>query len=1000
MARISEKKLEEAIDQALTKKRPAGGVGGSKSTEPGVSYVEGIPGGYIKQKPEDYDRALCLDPQMAIAFIYATQPGEWEKLQKYHGKDIKEKFLKRLSSEINRRGTLDVLRNGIKDSGCKFQMAYFRPASRLNPKLQQLYEANCFSFIRQFNYSEKNENSVDLALFINGMPILTAELKNPLTGQNVEDAIHQYKNDRDPREPAFAFGRLLAHFAVDPDMVYMTTRLEGVATSFLPFNQGRYGGSGNPPALEGYATKYLWEKIWAKDSILNLIQHFIEVIEIEDDYGKKTGKHALIFPRYHQLDAVRRLVDHARANGANQKYLIEHSAGSGKSNSIAWLAYQLSILHDDRNKRVFDSIIVITDRRILDRQIQRTIKQFEQTAGTVENIDKTSRQLKEALESGKTIIVSTLQKYPVIAAQVKDLPGKRFALIIDEAHSSQSGESTTSLHRVLAAKDLEDAEKLEEKEDRLRKDIIDQMQMRSHPKNTSVFAFTATPKHKTLELFGTRIAEGKYEPFSLYSMRQAIEEKFILDVLQNYVNYRVYWKLLKKIEDDPKYDRQKATYLLRSFIDLHEHAIGQKVDLMLEHFYNNVRGRINGRAKAMIVTRSRLHAVRYKISVDKYLQEHGHKYKALVAFSGEVSDGGIKFTEAGMNGFSDSKTAEAFKQDEYRILIVAYKFQTGFDQPLLHTMYVDQKLDGIKAVQTLSRLNRICPPYKTETMVLDFVNTADDIQKAFQPYYEKTILSEGTDPNKLYDIESKLEKAHLYSKHDVQRFAAVYFDPKARQDQVYAALQNTMDNYKAADKEERVEFRGNLIDFVRLYSFLSQIITFADPELEKLYNFCRLLLKYIQVEKEKLPVEIQQNIDMDSYRIEKVRNGRIGLDRGNGKVTPIPPEGIHFVPKEELEPLSQIIKELNDKFGTNFSEKDRVFIVQLEEKLKQDEVLKVSIQNNTRENARLTFNHVVTDKLQDMIDTNFKFYKRITDDEQAGKHFRDWLFDKFLKENA
>jgi type I restriction enzyme R subunit len=1000
MAKISEKQLENAIENNLVKKRPAAGEVASLSGERGLSYVEGIPGGFIKQKPEGYDRELCLDPQMVIAFIYATQPEEWENLKKFHGNEIKDKFLKRLSVEINKRGTLEVLRKGIKDSGCKFNMAYFKPSSGLNPKLQSLYEANFFSFIRQFNYSQKNENSIDLAIFINGLPIFTAELKNPLTSQNVDNAIDQYRRDRDPKEPIFLFGRCLAHFAIDPDLVYMTTRLEGSATFFLPFNQGCYGGAGNPPAMEGYSTSYLWEKIWSKDSILNLIQHFTHIIELEDDEGKKTGKSALIFPRYHQLDCVRRLVSHARANGTGQRYLIEHSAGSGKSNSIAWLAHQLSILHDDKDRRVFDSIIVITDRKILDRQIQHTIKQFEQTAGIVENIDKTSRQLKEALESGKTIIVSTLQKYPMIATQAKDLPGKRFALIIDEAHSSQSGESRKSLNSVLAASSLEDAEKKDAAEAAGAEDIIiAQMKARGYQKNISMFAFTATPKPKTLELFGTKRPDGQFEPFSLYSMRQAIEEKFILDVLQNYVNYRVYWKLLKKIEDDPKYDRKKATYLLRSFIDLHEHAINKKVEVIMEHFHNNVRGRINGKAKAMIVARSRLHAVRYKIAVDKYLAEHEYKYKTLVAFSGEVNDGGVKHTEENMNGFSEAKTAQTFKQDDYRILIVAYKFQTGFDQPMLHTMYVDQKLEGIRAVQTLSRINRTCPG-KSETMVLDFVNSADDIQESFQPYYEKTILSEGTDPNQLYDIESRLENKHLYTKEDIQKFADIYFDPKARQDQIYGALQKPMVNYKAAEKEDQVEFRGSLVDYVRLYSFLSQILTFVDPELEKLYHFCRLLLKYIQVEKEMLPVEIQQNIDMDSYRIEKVKNGKIGLDRGIGKVDPMPADGLHFVPTEELEPLSQIIKELNDKFGTNFSEEDKVFIAQLEEKLKQDEALRVSIQSNTKENARLTFNHVVTDRLQGMVDTNFKFYKRITDDEQAGKHFLDWLFEKFLKDNS
>ena len=597
-------------------------------------------GGYRKRKPEDYNPTFCLDPGPLLDFIYATQPQEWERFKKHHGPEVKERFLSRLAQELTKRGTLDVLRHGIKDSGCKFKLAYFRPVSGLNEELQRLYAANQFTIIRQLKYSEKTAHSLDLTIFINGLPIFTAELKNPLKGQNVQDAIRQYRLDREKREPLFAFGRCLAHFAVDPDLVYMTTHLEGPKTRFLPFNRGRGGGAGNQPSWESFATSYLWEQVWAKDSILDLIRHFIQVVEVEDDKGRKTGKLKLIFPRYHQLDSVRRLVTTAKEVGVGHRYLIQHSAGSGKSNSIAWLAHQLSVLHDSEDKRVFDSIIVITDRLVLDRQIQRTVRQFEQTRGVVENIDKKSMQLKEALEAGKTIIVTTLQKFPVIVNQMGALPGKKFAVIVDEAHSSQTGESTKSLNKVLAVGSLEEAEKEEggDRED-LEDLITKEMQSRGRLNNVSYFAFTATPKPKTLELFGTLRTDGKFEPFSLYTMRQAIEENFILDVLENYTTYKAYWNLLKKIKEDPHYDRKKADYLLRSFVDLHEHTIAKKVEIMVEHFTGKVAHRIGGLAKAMIVTRSRLHAVRYKQEVDRYLKKKGYPYKALVAFSGKVRDG-------------------------------------------------------------------------------------------------------------------------------------------------------------------------------------------------------------------------------------------------------------------------------------------------------------------------------------------------------------------------
>ena len=689
---ISEQAFEDAIEQVLLRGGADAPDGAVSARDPQMPFGPAS-GGYLKRGAADYDRGLCLIRGDALNFVLASQPREWERLRQHHGDDVEERFLIRLASEIARRGALDVLRNGIKDMGCKFRMARFRPASGLNEETRRLYEANLFSVVRQLRYSEKNENSLDLALFLNGVPIFTAELKNPLTGQNVQDAMRHYKTDRDPREPLLAGGRCLAHFAVDPDLVYVTTRLAGPRTRFLPFNRGKFGGAGNPPVpptRNGYSTSYLWDETWAPDSVLDLVRQFIHDAPEEDHKGKGAGKRLRIFPRYQQLDCVRRLVADARERGTGRRYLIQHSAGSGKTFTIAWLAHQLSTLHDADESRVFDSIVVITDRRILDRQLQAAMRQFEQTLGVVENIDKTSRQLEAALESGKTIIVTTLQKFPVIAAEIGDLPGRRFALIVDEAHSSQSGEGTKGLKAVLSPASLEAAEAeeagAETPEEEIENAVLAEMEKRRHLPNVSTFAFTATPKPKTLELFGVKRPDGSFAPFHLYSMRQAIEEGFILDVLENYATYRAYWKLFKKVEDDPRYDKDKARYLLRSFAELHPHAIGEKVRIMLEHFTAKAQSQIGGKAKAMIVTRSRLHAVRYSLAIDERLAELGRPFKALVAFSGPVKDGGQSYTESGMNGIPEAQTARTFDQPEYRLLIVASKFQTRFDQPLLHTM--------------------------------------------------------------------------------------------------------------------------------------------------------------------------------------------------------------------------------------------------------------------------------------------------------------------------
>jgi type I restriction enzyme R subunit len=946
------------------------------------------------QRPSNcFDSTLCLAPGDVIDFVYATQPGEWDKYKKTCGANAKEYFLKRLSSEISRRGTLDVLRKGVKTNGARFQLAYFEPVSSLNVELQKRYRGNIFSFVRQLHYSAKSNASIDIVLFLNGLPIISAELKNPLNGQNVLDGMRQYRISRNSKEPLFDLGHCLAHFAVDPNLVYVTSRLEGQKTSFIPFNQGHNNGAGNPPSWKGFSTAYLWEQIWSKSSILNLIQHFIQMVDKTDDRNRKVR--TLVFPRYHQLIAVRRLVVDCSERGPGQRYLIHHSAGSGKSNTIAWLAHQLYLLHDKSDRPIFDSVVIITDRLILDRQLQQTVSQFQQFEGIVENIEKTSRQLKQALETGKKIIVSTLQKFPVIAEEASNLPGERFAVIIDEAHSSQTGERRKSLQQVLATSSLEEAERMDyEPEDDLQERILAEIKKRKAAPHISYFAFTATPKPATLEFFGIKCPDGSYEPFSTYPMRQAIEEGFILDVLENYTTYKTYWQLLKTIEQDPHYMRDKAASLIQSFVDLHEHAISRKVDIIMEHFTGQVMHRISGKAKAMLVTRSRLHAVRYKLAIDKYLQEKGQRFKALVAFSGTVSDEGSYFTEAGMNGFSQEQTAGAFDRDEYKVLVVANKFQYGFDQPLLHTMYVDKRLGGVNAVQTLSRLDRVCPG-KEDTMVLDFANEADEIQKSFEPYYDTVILTEGTDPNLLYDMETRLEGFSLYTQEDVDKFVSYLFDAKATQDKLYAVLRQVVDRFKSLTPEKQKEFHRALRDYAGLYSFLSQILPFADPDLEKLYRFAYFLVRILPSPRDRLPIEIKDQIDLDSYRIQAVSSGKIKITGGEGELKPIKKvENLAIVPNHE-EPLSRIIQELNKRFGTDFSEEDKVFIAELESKLQDNEALQKSVRINPPEDARLTFDHVAVDMIQNMIDTNFKFYKQITDNAEFGKLFLDWLFERY-----
>lgn len=1007
MVETSERNFEDYIVNALTGR-------GAGAWQGPIVVSTGLPtGDYVPLAPAGYDRAHCIHTESLFQFLHASQAAEWGKLKKQHGEAlVKDRFLQRLAGEIAKRGTLDVLRKGVSDLGCKFDLAYFRPETGLNADHARQYEHNILGVMRQVHYSAQHpDRSLDLVLFLNGLPIFTAELKNPFKGQTIEHAIAQYRQDRDPKDPLFLFGRCLGHFAVDPDLVYLTTHLRGEATRFLPFNLGHAGGAGNPPNPHGYRTAYLWERIWARDNLLEILHDFLQVVDKTDDKGRKTGERELIFPRYHQWDAVRRLVNDSRQQGAGRHYLIQHSAGSGKSNSIAWLAHRLAGLHDSADSRVFDSIIVITDRRALDRQLRSTVRGFSQVKNLVVAVEEGSAQLREALEAGSNIIVTTLQKFPFVVDQIGKLPGKRFAVIIDEAHSSQSGEGSSAVKRVLMVANLDEAEAADsapvpDDEDAINARVEAAMAARTRLPHVSFFAFTATPKNKTLELFGTRQPDGSFAPFSLYSMRQAIEENFILDVLQHYTTYGVYFSLLKRIQTDPRYDRAKATTLLQNYAGLHEHAIRTKIAVMVEHFHDHTSGRIGGQAKAMIVTRSRLHAVRYKEALERYLKDRGYPYRALVAFSGEVTDpdSGLKFTEAGMNGVSELQTADTFKQQEYRFLVVANKFQTGFDQPLLHTMYVDKKLGGVNAVQTLSRLNRMHPG-KTDTLVLDFANGADEIQKAFQPYYETTLLAEATDPNKLYDLQRMLDEYGLFTTDTIAAFAGVYFRPSGKQDQLHAILDPVVAAYRERDTEEQAAFQGHLTDYVRLYAFLSQILPFTDPDLEKLYVFARHLVRKLPAAESRLPVEVTRNINMDSYRIQQTGSGTILLVRESGALRPISDLGTAELRTEDTAALSEIVAYINEHFGTDFTDADRLahFSDDLERRMVAHTKLGSALDtvvNPSAENRRLVFNEIFDDILDLMMEGNRDLYKKVVDDQEFGGLFRAYMFRRILERNA
>lgn len=966
--------------------------------------------GYIKGDKDSFNPERGLDPTILLAFIKETQQKEWEFLRNLQKDKAEQTLLEDLCRAFDSEyeGCLQVLRHGFKCFGKEFRVAYFAPPSGLNPETQKLYAANRLTVTRQVRYSNKHNNAIDLVLSLNGIPVATAELKNPMTGQTWRSAIYQYQNDRDPKDLIFQFKkRSLVHFAVDPDEVYMTTRLAGKATHFLPFNLGNGTGAGNPENPSGYKTSYLWEQVLERDSLLDILARFIHLqIEEKNVGGKKIKKETMIFPRYHQLDSVRKLVADARSKGVGHNYLVEHSAGSGKSNSIAWLAHRLVSLHNEKDERIFDSIIVVTDRLVLDQQLQNTIYQFEHKQGVVQKIDIDSNQLAQALATGVPVVITTLQKFPFVTEKIGQLPTRKYAVIVDEAHSSQSGESATELKGVLAGAAIKEEAKAKAEGEGLpdyEEEILRTMAKRGRQPNISFFAFTATPKYKTLEVFGQPGADGKPVPFHLYSMRQAIEENFILDVLKHYTTYKTYYRLIKSIEDDPQVDKKKAARALARFISLHPHNIAQKTEVMVEHFQHFTRHKIGGRAKAMVVTSSRLHAVRYKQSFDKYIAEKGYiGIKALVAFSGSVIDPDVpslEYTEVGMNkGIKEKELPEKFNTDEYQVLLVAEKYQTGFDQPLLHTMYVDKRLAGIQAVQTLSRLNRTHPG-KEDTFVLDFVNETQEILDAFQPYYEQTMVGEQAKAEQLYELQAKLDSQQVYYRNEVEEFSKVFYKPMENQSpadhaKMNACIDPSVTRFKKLDDDRQEEFRGWLTAYRNLYAFLSQVIPFQDSDLEKLYSFIRFLLTKLPKRNQGPVYHFDDEVALKYYRLQKISEGSLDLKAGKGGEVSGPTEvGTGISHGEKIE-LSQLIDILNERFGTEFKPGDQLFFDSIREDAVTSPTLRQAALANTMENFGYVFKKALEGLFIDRMEQN----EEITAKYLNEKEFQEAVAQNLLKQ--
>jgi type I restriction enzyme R subunit len=933
--------------------------------------------GWKAGNSKQYDRDYCVDLEHLRVFVRATQPKLAAAFDLDSDSPTRKQFLARLEKEIGTRGVIDVLRKGIHHGPHELTLFYATPSPG-NAKAAELHAANRFSVTRQLHYSrDETRRALDLGLFINGLPVATFELKNSLTKQIAADAVEQYKLDRDPKEPLFRFGRCVVHFAVDDSDVLMCTELKGKASWFLPFNRGYNDGAGNPPNPAGLKTAYLWQMILTPTGLTNILESYAQIVEVKN---QKTGKkkRVQIFPRFHQLEVVRKLLADVAARGVGKRYLIQHSAGSGKSNSIAWLAHQLIGARKD-GKAVFDSIIVITDRRILDQLIQETIKQFAQVGETVGHAEH-SRDLRKFIEGGKKIIITTLQMFPFILDEIGDEHrGLNFALVIDEAHSSQGGKTSAALSEALA-----------DPEDTINDALQKRMDARKMLTNASYFAFTATPKNKTLEMFGEplpRDAEGnvKHRPFHAYTMKQAIEERFILDVLNSYTPVDSYYKLVKTIPGDPEFDTKRARKKLRKYVESHDHAIKLEAEIMVDHFHEQVLAlnKIGGEARAMVVCSGIERAIQYFHAIRTYLEERKSPYKAIVAFSGEHEYDGVSVTESSLNGFPGSDIADRITEDPYRFLVCADKFQTGYDEPLLHTMYVDKPLSGIKAVQTLSRLNR-AHPKKHDVIVLDFMNTTEVIEQAFADYYRTTILSEETDPNKLHDLKGALDGYQVYSPEQVDGLVELYL-ASAPREKLDAILDACVATYQASlDEDGQVDFKGKAKAFTRTYDFLASILPYTNAGWGKLSIFLNLLVPKLPAPvEEDLSRGILESIDMDSYRVEKKAALALALPDENAEIEPVPAGGGGRKAEPEMDRLSNILKTFNDQFGTLFTDADRVT-----RRIKDDIVPKIAAdaryqnaKRNTPNAARIELDAALMRVVGPLLQDDTEFYRQFVQND-------------------
>ena len=955
----------------------------------------GYGAGWVCGDPRDYDREYCVDLAQLSAFLRATQPDAAKSLDLAQDGPARRKFLARLQGQVGKRGTIDVLRKGVKHGPHHVDLFYGAPSAG-NEKAGSLYGRNRFSVTRQLRYSRgETRLALDLCLFVNGLPVATFELKNSLTKQTVDDAVEQYKRDRHPGEKLFELGRCLAHFAVDEHEVRFCTHLRGKESWFLPFNRGWNGGAGNPPNPNGLKTDYLWKRILTRDRLTEVIENYAQLLETKDE-GTGRKKRTQVWPRYHQLEVVRRLLADASERGVGARYLVQHSAGSGKSNSIAWLAHQLIGLERDGGA-LFDSVVVVTDRKVLDGQIRDTIRQFAQVGAVVGHAE-TSGRLRTLLREGKRIVITTVQKFPYILDAMGDEHRRRkFAVVIDEAHSSQGGRASASVSMALGEARAEGEE--ETAEDRINR----LMESRRLLPNASYFAFTATPKNKTLEIFGAPVPEGgktRHEPFHSYTMKQAIQEGFIIDVLKHYTPVDAYCQLVKTVAGDPVFDTKRAGKKLRRYVEDHEHAIRLKAEIMVDHFHEQVADlrKIGGQARAMVVTSSVRRAMSYYHAIRAYLAERKSPYRAIVAFSGEQEYDGAAVTEASLNGFPSNLIADRIRQDPYRFLVCADKFQTGYDEPLLHTMYVDKPLSGVKAVQTLSRLNR-AHPGKHDAFVLDFANDADTIRDAFADYYQTTLLADETDPNRLHDLKAALDGYQVHAPEQVDGLVERYLSGAGR-DRLDPVLDACVSIYvEKLDEDGQVDFKGKAKAFLRAYDFLGAILPYTDAEWEKLSIFLNFLVRKLPAPVEEDPSRgILDAIDMDSYRVEKQAVQDLQLPDRDAEVPPVPVEGGGQKPEPEMDSLSHILREFNDRFGNiEWKDQDKIAKVIAEElpaKVAGDRAYRNAMDNSDEQNARVEHDKALQRAMTELLADHTEMFKQFSDNPS----FRKWLSETVFRE--